>query len=89
MSCNDQNKWKGPGNFDINRQESFNYSEMLSGELDSTTKAQLLSNSPTNVHYFFLSSSVLAESDVLNMKEQFDEIISDLPPMEQNHWNQC
>ena len=41
MSCNDQNKWKGPGNFDINRQESFNYSEMLSGELDSTTKAQL------------------------------------------------
>ena len=40
-ACNEQSKWKGPGNFEINRQESFNYSEMLSGELDSTTKSQL------------------------------------------------
>ena len=40
-SCNEQSKWKGAGSFEINRQESFNYSEMLSGELDSTTKAQL------------------------------------------------
>ena len=38
---------------------------------NSTTKAQLLSDSPTNVHYFFLSSRTSAENDVLEMKNQF------------------
>ena len=52
----------------------------------STTKAQLLSDSPTNVHYFFISSRTSSVSDIENIKAQFDEIISELSPIEQTHW---
>ena len=38
--CSDQDKWKALP-LKIKKQESFNYSEMISGELDSTTKAEL------------------------------------------------
>ena len=42
IGCNNNNnKWQGVGDFEITRQESFNYSEMLSGELDSTAKSEL------------------------------------------------
>ena len=53
----------------------------------STTKEALLENSPNNVHYFFLSSRTLAESDVENMKLSFDEILTNFSEEEQNHWN--
>jgi len=38
--CSDQDKWKAV-QLKIKKQESFNYSEMISGELDSTAKAEL------------------------------------------------
>ena len=53
----------------------------------STTKSQLLSDSPTNVHYFFISSRTSSENDVIQVKEDFDEIIAGLSPLEQTHWN--
>ena len=38
--CSDQDKWKAVP-LQIKKQESFNYSEIISGELDSTAKAEL------------------------------------------------
>ena len=38
--CNNQDKWKAVP-LNIKKQESFNYSEMISGELDSTEKDDL------------------------------------------------
>ena len=41
LSCNNQKRWgkEGVGNtFTIKRQQSYNYSEILSGDLDSTKK---------------------------------------------------
>ena len=38
--CNKKNKWKAVP-FKINKQESFNYSEMISGDLDSLAKSEL------------------------------------------------
>ena len=43
LSCNNQKRWgkEGVGNtFTIKRQQSYNYSEMLSGDLDSTDKLE-------------------------------------------------
>ena len=43
LSCNDQKGWgdKGVGDaFTIKRQKSYNYSEMLSGDLDSTDEVK-------------------------------------------------
>ena len=44
LSCNNQKGWgkEGVGDtFTIKRQQSYNYSEMLSGDLDSTKKKEL------------------------------------------------
>ena len=38
--CKNQNKWKAVP-LKIKKQESFNYSEMISGDLDSNMKAEL------------------------------------------------
>jgi hypothetical protein len=38
--CNKKDKWK-PAPFRINKQESIYYSEMVSGNLDSTAKSEL------------------------------------------------
>ena len=38
--CNNQDKWKAVP-LKIKKQESFNYSEMISGDLDSTAKVEL------------------------------------------------
>ena len=38
--CSDQDKWKAVP-LQIKKQESFNYSEVISGKLDSTEKAEL------------------------------------------------
>ena len=67
----------------IHLQPSASLSTALWG---STTKSQLLANSPTNVHYFFLSSRTTSASDIDNIKLEFDEIINGLPPIEQAHW---
>ena len=43
LSCNNQSEWgkEGVGDaFTIKRQQSYNYSEMLSGDLDSTIKKE-------------------------------------------------
>ena len=41
FACNRENKWKDVKRIKFNRQESYNYSEMLSGDLDSTDKSEL------------------------------------------------
>ena len=38
--CNKKDKWKAVP-LQINKRESFNYSEMISGDLDSTAKSEL------------------------------------------------
>ena len=41
LSCSDERGWSNEGvgeTFSIKRQKSYNYSEMLSGDLDSTDK---------------------------------------------------
>ena len=38
--CNNQDKWKAVP-LKIKKQESFNYSEIISGKLDSTAKSEL------------------------------------------------
>lgn len=40
LGCNKKNKWKAVP-FQIKKQESIYYSEMISGDLDSTAKAEL------------------------------------------------
>ena len=40
LGCKNQDKWKAVP-FKLKKQESYNYSEMISGELDSTQKSEL------------------------------------------------
>ena len=40
IGCKNQDKWKAVP-LKIKKQESYNYSEMISGELDSTQKSEL------------------------------------------------
>ena len=40
LGCKNQDKWKAVP-LKIKKQESYNYSEMISGELDSTQKSEL------------------------------------------------
>ena len=53
----------------------------------SNTKQTLLNNSPMNVHYFFISNRTMYDSDVEFIKADFDEIISNMSPELQMHWN--
>ena len=39
-----------------------------------------------NVHYFFLSSRAIAESDAEGMYNAFDQILVDMPPELESHW---
>ena len=71
-------------NIFIHYQTSASYSSAL---WSSNTKEQLLSDSPTNVHYFFISSRAQAANDVENIKAQFDVILSTMSPLEQAHWS--
>ena len=52
----------------------------------NNTKESLLNDSPDNVHYFFLSSR-FTESDVEGMANVFNEIIQEMSPEMQDHWN--
>ena len=53
----------------------------------SDTKEALLNDSPMNVHYFFLSSRSVAESDAEAMSNVFNEILEDMSPEMQAHWS--
>ena len=53
----------------------------------SNTREQLLSTSPDNVHYFFISNRAQYESDILQMKEIYDEILDGFTQEQQDHWN--
>ena len=90
LSCNNQKGWgkEGVGNtFTIKRQQSYNYSEMLSGDLDSTKKIELdnykekiaekkendLDNENTNV-----------EKEKNTIKEKFNTFLSALYDLYKN-----
>ena len=47
----------------------------------------LLSISPDNVHYFFISNRTQYEEDVQQMKDLYDGLLSNLSQEEQNHWS--
>ena len=53
----------------------------------SSTREQLLTTSPNNVHYFFISNRTQYENDMIQMKEIYDEILEELSLEDQNHWN--
>ena len=53
----------------------------------SSTREQLLTTSPDNVHYFFISNRTQYESDMFQMKEIYDEILEGFSLDDQNHWN--
>ena len=53
----------------------------------SSTREQLLTTSPNNVHYFFISNRTQYESDMVQMKEIYDEILEEFSLEDQNHWN--
>ena len=52
----------------------------------STSLESLLLNSPSNVHYFFISDRSTYSDDIINKKEEVDEILSNLSYEEQEHW---
>ena len=79
-----ESNWNGQESYIfIHLQSSAPYSTSL---WNSTTKSELLSSSPNNVHYFFLSSNASSAEDVSQMKDQFDEIINGLPLLYQGYW---
>ena len=84
LSCNNQKKWgkEGVGNtFTIKRQQSYNYSEMLSGDLDSTKKIEFdnykerLAEKKEN-ELDIKNTNVMKEKNII--KEKFDIILSAL-----------
>jgi len=52
----------------------------------STSIESLLLNSPNNVHYFFISDRSTYYDDIINKKDEVDEILSNLSYEEQEHW---
>ena len=91
LSCSDQKGWGNEGvgdTFSIKRQKSYNYSEMLSGDLDSTNKIKFdnykqeitekkgneLDNANTNV--------VKKEKDII--KENYNSFLSALYDLYEN-----
>lgn len=53
---------------------------------NSNTKADLLANSPDNVHYFFLSEGNNPEQNIIDIKSEFDDLILTMSLQEQEHW---
>ncbi|MAV63978.1 MAG: hypothetical protein CBC84_001350 [Pelagibacteraceae bacterium TMED124] len=64
----------------------FNYTNSSSSLIASNNKEELLSKSPMNVHYFFISDRSSYMNDINNLKSIFDTILSDMPVELQNHW---
>ncbi len=80
-----ENNWTGNDSYIfIHFDATVNTSSALWG---SGTREQLLTTSPDNVHYFFISNRSQYENDILQMKEIYDEILEDFSEDEQNHWN--
>ena len=52
---------------------------------NSNTKAELLANSPDNVHYFFLSEGNNPEQNIIDIKSEFDDLILTMSLQEQEH----
>jgi hypothetical protein len=49
-------------------------------------KLELLQNSPSNVHYIFLSNLDSNYDDMLNLKSEFDIILNQFSPELKSHW---
>ena len=54
---------------------------------NSNTKEDFITNSPINVHYFFLSEGNDPEQMVIDMKADFEIILQNMSDDEQSHWN--
>ena len=63
-----------------------NYTAASGALIASNTKDLLLENSPMNVHYLFISDRTTYETDIPNLKNDFDEIISNMSEDLQTHW---
>ena len=90
LSCDNQKGWgkEGVGNtFTIKRQQSYNYSEMLSGDLDSTKEKELdnykekiadkKENAPDNKN-----TNIVKEKNTI--KEKFNTVLSALYDLYKN-----
>ena len=78
LSCNNQKGWGKEGvvnTFTIKRQQSYNYSEMLSGDLDST-KQKEFTNYKENIADKKGNTNVAKEKNTI--KEKFDIFLSTL-----------
>ena len=64
-----------------------NYTNLSGALVGSNTKELLLNNSPMNVHYLFISDRTTYYSDIVGLKNTFDEILLDMSPEMQDHWN--
>ena len=85
IGWNFENEWNGYESYIF-----IHYNTAIAGSQAlwlSNTKESLLNDSPDNVHYFFLSSRSTAESDVEGMANVFNEIIQEMSPEMQDHWN--
>ena len=65
-----------------------NYTNLSGSLIASNTKELLLNNSPMNVHYLFISDRTTYYNDIVGLKETFDEILLDMTPEMQDHWNE-
>ena len=52
----------------------------------SNTRETLLNISPENVHYFFISNRSQYESDMIQMKDIYDDILINFSSEQQEHW---
>ena len=80
LGCKNQDKWKAVP-LKIKKQESYNYSEMISGELDSTQKSELeevkknISKKNKDLSKQLNKSSTKAKLSILeNIKEKSNNI---------------
>ena len=64
-----------------------NYTNLSGALVGSTTKELLLNNSPMNIHYLFISDRTTYYSDIVGLKNTFDEILLDMSPEMQDPWN--
>lgn len=72
-----------------NGQDSYifvNYTAASGALLASNTKDLLLENSPMNVHYLFISDRTTYQNDILNLKDDFEQILSTMSEDLQSHW---
>ena len=72
-----------------NGQDSYifvNYTAASGALLASNTKDLLLENSPMNVHYLFISDRTTYQTDIPNLKDDFEQILSTMSEDLQSHW---